>query len=93
MAANFPDKTREDWADLASKELKGASPDTLNWTTAEGISLKPLYTQADLEGLAHLGSQPGFAPFVRGPRATSGSPRCRPHRWRCCRERSISSSR
>jgi len=70
MVADFPDKTRNDWATLASKELKGASPDTLDWRTPEGIALKPLYTESDLEGLAHLGSMPGFPPFVRGPRAT-----------------------
>src|SRR5271168_3767477 len=68
--ADFPAKSREDWAQLASKELKGAAPDTLDWSTPEGLSLKPLYTPADLEGLDHLGSVPGFAPFVRGPRAT-----------------------
>jgi methylmalonyl-CoA mutase len=68
--ADFPAKTLEDWGALAAKDLKGASPDTLNWSTPEGISLKPLYTDADLEGMAHLGSMPGFAPFVRGPRAT-----------------------
>src|ERR1700749_3099789 len=68
--ADFPAKTLEDWGALASKDLKGASPDTLHWSTPEGISLKPLYTQADLEGMAHLGSLPGFAPFVRGPRST-----------------------
>jgi len=68
--ADFPAKTLEDWGALASKDLKGASPDTLHWSTPEGISLKPLYTEADLEGMTHLGSMPGFAPFVRGPRAT-----------------------
>jgi methylmalonyl-CoA mutase len=68
--AGFPDKTAADWAVLATKELKGASPDTLQWSTPEGIALKPLYTSADLAGLAHLNSLPGFAPFVRGPRAT-----------------------
>ncbi|BAN28054.1 methylmalonyl-CoA mutase [Caballeronia insecticola] len=31
------------------------------------VPLKPLYTSADLDGLAHLHSQPGVAPFVRGP--------------------------
>jgi methylmalonyl-CoA mutase len=67
---DFPAKTLQDWAALASKDLKGVSPDTLSWSTPEGISLKPLYTEADLDGLAHLGSLPGFAPFVRGPRAT-----------------------
>src|SRR5579859_888347 len=68
--AEFPAKTLEDWGALASKDLKGASPDTLQWSTPEGISLKPLYTAADLEGMTHLDSMPGFAPFVRGPRAT-----------------------
>jgi methylmalonyl-CoA mutase len=67
---DFPAKTLEDWSALASKDLKGTSPDTLHWSTPEGIALKPLYTEADLEGMTHLGSMPGFAPFVRGPRAT-----------------------
>ncbi len=66
----FPKKTLADWTALASKDLKGASPDTLLWETPEGIPVKPLYTAADLEGLSHLDTLPGFAPFVRGPRAT-----------------------
>jgi methylmalonyl-CoA mutase len=68
--ADFPKRTLADWSKLASKELKGGSPDSLNRLTPEGLTLKPLYTEADLEGLAHLGSFPGFAPYVRGPRAT-----------------------
>ena len=59
-----------DWQSLASKELKGASADTLDWLTPEGLPLKALYTEADLAGLDHLGSLPGSPPFVRGPRAT-----------------------
>ena len=31
---------------------------------------KSLYTAADLEGVEHLDSQPGQAPFVRGPYAS-----------------------
>ncbi|AJC83708.1 methylmalonyl-CoA mutase (plasmid) [Rhizobium etli bv. phaseoli str. IE4803] len=62
-------KTLSDWAELAQKELR-ASPETLIWQTPEGIAVKPLYTAEDLEGAAHLGSLPGFAPFTRGPRAT-----------------------
>ncbi|KPQ06565.1 MAG: methylmalonyl-CoA mutase Mut [Rhodobacteraceae bacterium HLUCCA12] len=58
------------WRDLAAKELKGRSADDLTWNTLEGIPVKPLYTEADLEGLDHLGSLPGLAPFTRGPRAT-----------------------
>ena len=67
---SFRDPSLDDWRKLASKELKGASPDTLAWQTAEGIPVKPLYSAEDLAGMAHLGSLPGFAPFVRGPKAT-----------------------
>jgi methylmalonyl-CoA mutase len=62
-------KTVADWQTLAEKELK-VSPETLIWHTPEGIDVKPLYTAADLEGVDHLDSLPGFAPFLRGPRAT-----------------------
>ncbi len=60
----------ERWRDLAAKELRGADPDTLVWTTPEGIPVKPLYTAADLENLEAVGSLPGFEPFLRGVRAT-----------------------
>ena len=63
------DKTTR-WAEMAAKELKGRSPDDLTWQTPEGIAVKPLYTEADTEGLAHMGSVPGEAPFTRGPKAT-----------------------
>jgi methylmalonyl-CoA mutase len=66
----LPEKSLADWRALASKELKGADPDTLDWLTPEGLKVKALYTEADLGGLDHLGSLPGSAPFVRGPRAT-----------------------
>ncbi|MEY2435728.1 MAG: methylmalonyl-CoA mutase, partial [Acidimicrobiaceae bacterium] len=60
----------DDWRDLATKELKGADPDSLVRETPEGIPVKPLNTPADLEGLEAVGSLPGQAPFVRGVRAT-----------------------
>ena len=60
----------EAWAALVGKETRDRTPADLAWRTPEGIDVKPLYTAADLEGLAHLDSLPGFAPFVRGPRAT-----------------------
>ena len=63
------EKTIQDWQQLAEKELKVAA-DTLVWKTPEGIDVKPLYTPEDLAGSTHLGTLPGFAPFVRGPRAT-----------------------
>jgi len=59
----------QDWEALAGKELKG-EPDQLIRETAEGIPVKPLYTEADLEGLETVGGLPGVEPFVRGVRAT-----------------------
>ncbi|MFP1632208.1 methylmalonyl-CoA mutase [Zhengella sp. ZM62] len=62
-------KTARDWIDLATKDLKGKDPSSLNWETPEGITVKPLYTAADLpQGTA--GELPGFAPFTRGVRST-----------------------
>src|SRR4051812_41357062 len=61
---------RDDWRELAAKELKGGDPATLDWATPEGIDVHPLYTSDDLEGIDHLDSLPGFTPFVRGVRAT-----------------------
>ena len=60
----------EAWEALVEKETRGRTRTDLTWKTPEGIDVKPLYTAADLEGLEHLDSLPGFAPFVRGPRAT-----------------------
>jgi len=61
---------RKVWEELAAKELRGRSLDDLTWHTPEGIDVQPLYTENDLEGLPHIGTMPGFAPFTRGPRAT-----------------------
>jgi len=68
MAENS--KTLEEWRERAEKELKGRDPDALIWDTLEGIPVKPLYTEADTEGLPHMGTSPGFEPFTRGVKAT-----------------------
>jgi methylmalonyl-CoA mutase len=68
--SNFPKKTLEDWRALAVKECKGKPVEALTWETPEGIAVKPLYTEADLENLEYLDSMPGMAPYVRGPKAT-----------------------
>ena len=62
--------SKNNWQDKATDELKGESLDDLTWKTLEGIDVKPLYTADDLENIAHLDSLPGFAPYIRGPRAT-----------------------
>jgi methylmalonyl-CoA mutase len=40
------------------------------WDTPEGIPHRARYTEKDLEGVTHLGTMPGFPPFVRGPYPT-----------------------
>jgi methylmalonyl-CoA mutase len=58
------------WRELAQKQMKGKALDSLNWNTPEGITVKPLYTAEDLEGLDTVNTLPGMAPYVRGPMAT-----------------------
>jgi methylmalonyl-CoA mutase len=66
----FPSPSLQDWQELANKEGRGRASEDLIWNTPEGIPVKPLYTQADLAGIEHLNSLPGFPPFAGGPRAT-----------------------
>jgi len=70
------EKVLDDWRARALKESKAASAKELEWLTPEGITVKPVYTAADLAEIEHIDSMPGFVPFVRGPRATmySGRP-------------------
>ena len=60
----------DQWTELAANELRGSAPEDLVVATPEGIPIKPLYEERDLADVAHLGSLPGAAPYVRGPRAT-----------------------
>ncbi len=68
--------TVEDWKALAQKELgEKTKLAALDWETPEGITVKPLYTSADLEAMADDENLPGFFPFTRGVRATMYSNR------------------
>jgi len=64
------DKSKIDWQRLAEKELRGKLVDELDWTTLEGIKVKPVYSEEDLKEIEHLGNLPGFEPYVRGVKAT-----------------------
>jgi methylmalonyl-CoA mutase len=66
--SEHPDK--EKWVELATKEMRGKPLEALDWMTPEGIPVKPLYTAEDIEGMAHVNTLPGLAPYVRGPKAT-----------------------
>lgn len=46
-----------------------ASPKA-DWTTAEGIAVKPYFVPEDLEGMEHLDYAAGVPPYLRGPYST-----------------------
>ncbi|MBM9614041.1 methylmalonyl-CoA mutase [Desulfobulbus rhabdoformis] len=60
----------DQWVEVATKQMKGKSPDDITWQSPEGIAVKPLYTEEDLKGLESLSAFPGMAPYTRGPMAT-----------------------
>jgi methylmalonyl-CoA mutase len=68
--ADFPKRSLTDWQALTAKELGGKPAESLTIQTLEGIAIKPLYTASDLERLEGVDSLPGFAPYLRGVRAT-----------------------
>jgi methylmalonyl-CoA mutase len=62
--------TLDDWQRAAARSAPGGDLAALQWVTPEGLAVKPLYTAADLQGLAHTDTLPGFEPYLRGPQAT-----------------------
>ena len=74
MATNKPSRMPlpEKWVAAANKEIKSDDADTkLLWHTAEGITIKPVYTRKDIEGEGIDEEElPGEFPFTRGPRTT-----------------------
>ncbi|MCK6384856.1 MAG: methylmalonyl-CoA mutase family protein, partial [Rhodocyclaceae bacterium] len=58
------------WEKAAAKSAPNGDVSALTWNTPEGITVKPLYTKRDTEGLPYSDTLPGFAPFLRGPQAT-----------------------
>jgi methylmalonyl-CoA mutase len=69
MSSSRPDPLST-WRQAAAKSAPQGDIDALHWRTPEGLVVKPLYTSADLEGLPHVDSLPGFEPYLRGPQAT-----------------------
>jgi methylmalonyl-CoA mutase len=60
----------EAWRRAAAASAPGGRLEALDWHTPEGLVVKPLYTAADVAGLPHADTLPGFAPYLRGPQAT-----------------------
>ncbi|NEE53407.1 methylmalonyl-CoA mutase, partial [Streptomyces sp. SID8455] len=63
-----PAGSAEEWQAAVAKTADGTEAPL--WETPEGITVKPLYTGEDLEGLDALHSYPGIAPYLRGPYPT-----------------------
>jgi methylmalonyl-CoA mutase len=60
----------EVWNKAAAKSAPDGDVTRLNWVTPEGLTVKPLYTQADTADLPYADTLPGIEPFLRGPQAT-----------------------
>ena len=52
---------------VAPEQHAPACPAAEEWLTPERISVKPVYTKEDLQGLEHLDYVAGLPPFLRGP--------------------------
>jgi methylmalonyl-CoA mutase len=70
QSREFRSATLEQWRQAAASAAPGGRLDGLNWVTPEGITVKPLYTAADIRDLPYTDTLPGFEPFVRGPQPT-----------------------
>lgn len=70
VQGEFSAPTLDEWQALATKQMKGLTPEEMEWHTPEGIPIKILYTQDDVKDLEYANTMPGMAPYVRGPQAT-----------------------
>ncbi len=70
QSPEFKPANLDQWAKAAAKSAPGGDLGKLDWVTPEGITVKPLYTAADIADLPHADTLPGFEPFIRGPQAT-----------------------
>lgn len=67
LSKNFTAHSLEAWQEEVKRLLKGAPFEKRMLSrTYEGITLKSLYTNADLDGLTQVNSIPGAAPYLRG---------------------------
>ena len=69
-SAVFSSNNLADWEKASAKAAPGGDVRNLNWTTPDGIEVKPLYTAADTTDLPYTDTLPGFAPYIRGPQPT-----------------------
>ncbi len=68
MSPRLPDWSALDFDAVATPAAAASEP--ARWDTPEGIPHRALYSADDLAGVDHLGTLPGFPPYVRGPYST-----------------------
>ncbi len=69
--ANIPLRSTKGSVNLGAwQQAAGQWIDPIAWQTPEEITVRPLYSAADLEGLEQLDTMPGIPPFLRGPYPT-----------------------
>lgn len=66
LSGEFPDADERQWLEAVSKALKGGSVEKLARKTADGLTIKPLYREADWPSSADPLGSPGSAPYLRG---------------------------
>jgi methylmalonyl-CoA mutase len=70
LLSEFPTPSMEDWKSEVIRLLKGAPFDKKMLTaTYEGITLQPIYTAEDVNGLPFQETMPGEWPYLRGTEA------------------------
>ncbi|MGB8222395.1 MAG: methylmalonyl-CoA mutase subunit beta [Polyangiales bacterium] len=67
----FPPVTKVDWLAKVEADLKGASVDALRSVLPSGLTIEPLYSAEDVEGLSDPGF-PGVYPYLRGASPLGG---------------------
>ncbi len=71
LLSEFPSSLYQEWHEAAIALLKGVPFEKKMYTnTYEGIPLKPIYMKEDGEELSQNETFPGFAPYLRGTRAS-----------------------
>jgi methylmalonyl-CoA mutase len=53
LFTEFAPVSEEKWREVILKDLKGADPKSLHWSTDEGITVKPFYTREDLDQVSN----------------------------------------
>ncbi|QCR24789.1 methylmalonyl-CoA mutase family protein [Pontibacter sp. SGAir0037] len=69
LFTEFTPATAADWEERARKDLRDTALESLFLRTYDGITIKPFFTQEDVQQLPLMQQQPGQFPFMRGTRS------------------------